>query len=232
MPTRVKKRRRSPLLSTLMVLVLMGAAFLIWRLAFASPQPSGNLPDWVTEKLLPINPYSRPGDPLEQVNGVVVHYVGNPGTTAEQNNSYFKNLATTGETYASSHFLIGLDGEILCNVPLDEIAYCTGPRNVDTISIECCHPDDTGAFTQATYDSLIKLVRWLMDEYRPGGIVRFIGQLLRYPVSNDTGKERQTMEFELRYVNGHIEVYDAAGLFRFSADSRGEALAELEDMAA
>ena len=36
------------------------------------------------------------------------------------------------------------------------------------------------------------------------------------------------MEFELRYVNGHIEVYDAAGLFRFSADSRGEALAELE----
>ena len=97
---------------------------------------------------------------------MVVHYVGNPGTTAEQNHSYFENLAATGETYASSHFLIGLDGEIICNVPLDEIAYCTGPRNVDTISIECCHPDDTGAFTQATYDSLIKLVRWLMDEYR------------------------------------------------------------------
>ena len=40
------------------------------------------------------------------------------------------------------------------------------------------------------------------------------------------------MEFELRYVNGHIEVYDAAGRFRFSADSQGEAMAELEDMAA
>ncbi|WP_275967508.1 hypothetical protein [Pseudoflavonifractor phocaeensis] len=40
------------------------------------------------------------------------------------------------------------------------------------------------------------------------------------------------MEFEFRYVNGHIEVYDAAGRFRFSADSQGEALAELEDQAA
>ena len=39
------------------------------------------------------------------------------------------------------------------------------------------------------------------------------------------------MEFELRYVGGHIEVYDAAGRFRFSADSRGEALAELEELA-
>lgn len=165
MATRVKKRRRSPVLPILLVLVLAIGAVLVWRLFFSSPQPSGDLPDWITEELLPINPYSRPGDPLEEVNGVVVHYVGNPGTTAEQNNSYFRNLATTGETYASSHFLIGLDGEILCNVPLDEIAYCTGPRNADTISIECCHPDDTGAFTQATYDSLVKLVRWLMDEY-------------------------------------------------------------------
>ena len=47
MPTRVKKRRRSPLLPALVVLVLIGGAFLIWRLAFSGPQPSGNLPDWV-----------------------------------------------------------------------------------------------------------------------------------------------------------------------------------------
>nr|WP_317325279.1 hypothetical protein [uncultured Flavonifractor sp.] len=40
------------------------------------------------------------------------------------------------------------------------------------------------------------------------------------------------MEFELRYVNGHIEVYDASGRFRFSADSQGEALAELNKYAA
>lgn len=163
---RRRRRRRSPLPALALTLVLAGAGLLAWRLFAASPRPSGVLPDWVEQALLPLNPYSRPGDPLEQVNGVVVHYVGNPGTTAAQNNSYFKNLAATGETYASSHFLIGLEGEVLLNVPLDEIAYCTGPRNGDTISIECCHPDDTGAFTQATYDSLVRLTRWLMDEYR------------------------------------------------------------------
>lgn len=165
MATRVKKRRRSPVLPILLVLVLAIGAVLVWRLFFSSPQPSGDLPDWITEELLPINPYSRPGDPLEEVNGVVVHYVGNPGTTAEQNNSYFRNLATTGETYASSHFLVGLDGEIILNVPLDEIAYCSNQRNEDTISIECCHPDDSGEFNQATYDSLVKLTRWLMEYY-------------------------------------------------------------------
>ena len=50
--------------------------------------------------------------------------------------------------------------------PLDEIAYCTSQRNVDTISIECCHPDAEGQFTQATYDSLLRLVHWLQEEYR------------------------------------------------------------------
>jgi len=122
-------------------------------------------PDWIEQDFLTVNDYSRPGTPLEAVSGVVVHYVGNPGTTARQNRNYFQNLAETHETYASSHFLIGMDGEIIQNVPLDEVAYCSNERNSDTISIECCHPDADGAFTQATYDSLVKLVKWLRDYY-------------------------------------------------------------------
>ena len=123
------------------------------------------VPDYVVEDLLPVNPYSRPGTALEEVNGVVVHYVGNPGTTAEQNRSYFANLAQTHETSASSHFVIGMDGAIIQCVPLDEWAYCTGERNRDTISIECCHPDESGKFTAETMDSLVKLLRWLADTY-------------------------------------------------------------------
>ena len=121
--------------------------------------------DWITVELLPLNEFSRPGTPLEEVNGIVIHYVGNPGTTAAQNHSFFTNLAQTGETYASSHFLVGLDGEVLQNVPLNEVAYCSNQRNDDTISIECCHPDDSGEFTSATYESLVRLTRWLMEEY-------------------------------------------------------------------
>ena len=122
-------------------------------------------PDWIEQDFLTVNPCSRPGTKLETVDGIVVHYVGNPGTTARQNHSYFQNLARTGETYASSHFLIGLEGEILQNVPLDEVAYCSSQRNGDTISIECCHPEEDGAFTPETYRSLVKLVKWLMDYY-------------------------------------------------------------------
>ena len=108
------------------------------------------IPDWILQDILPVNEYSRPGIVLSEVNGVVVHYTGNPGTTAEQNRSYYKNLAETKETYASSHFVIGMDGKIIQCVPLDEIAYCSTQRNDDTISIECCHSDDTGQFSQDT----------------------------------------------------------------------------------
>lgn len=137
-----------------------------------SPTPAGNnlgeinVPDWITQNYLPINEYSRPGDALPQVNGVVVHYVGNPGTTAKQNRSFFANLAETHETYASSHFLIDMDGTILQCVPLNEISYCSVHRNADTIAIECCHPDDTGMFTQETTEALARLLNWLIETYQ------------------------------------------------------------------
>ena len=40
------------------------------------------------------------------------------------------------------------------------------------------------------------------------------------------------MDYEIRFVYGHVEVYDQAGRFRFSADSEREALEELENDAA
>ena len=36
------------------------------------------------------------------------------------------------------------------------------------------------------------------------------------------------MNYEIRYVYGHVEVYDLAGRFRFSADSEREAREALE----
>ena len=176
--SRVRTRRRHlnlrfAALCLLLVFALAGAAVWLWANR-GLPGEDVEVPDYVQEDFLTVNPWSRPGTPLEKIDGIVIHYVGNPGTTAEQNHSYFENLAQTGETYASSHFLVGLDGEIIQNVPLDEIAYCSNERNDDTISIECCHPDDSGAFTQATYDSLVRLTRWLMEEYglETGQVIR------------------------------------------------------------
>ena len=170
---RGKRRRRqehSPMLA-LLIVILIAAVVIVFAVRHlmlgdnVRSMEQLDLPDWVEQSVLPLNEWSRPGTELEEINGIVVHYVGNPGTTAEQNNSYFRNLAETHETYASSHFLIGMDGKVLLNVPLDEVAYCSNQRNDDTISIECCHPGEDGAFTQETYDALVKLTAWLMDTY-------------------------------------------------------------------
>ena len=141
------------------------------------------LPDYVKEDLLPVNEFSRCGDKLTQVNAVVIHYVGNPNTTAWQNRSYFENLATSGETSASSNLIVGLEGEALLCVPLDEVAYCSNDRNHDTVSIEFCHPDAGGKPTQETYDTLVKLTAWLCGLY---GLDAQEGVIRHYDV---TGKQ-------------------------------------------
>ena len=121
-------------------------------------------PEW-TEDFLTPNEYSRPGNALEEVNNIFVHYTANPGTSAAQNRSYFEWQKDTHEASVSAHFVIGYEGEIIQCVPLDEIAYAVMTRNYDSISIECCYLERDGSFTQATYDSLISLLSWLIDVY-------------------------------------------------------------------
>ena len=130
-------------------------------------------PDW-TEDFLTVNEYSRPGDPLTEVNNIFVHYTANPGTSAAQNRSYFEQLKDNHERSASAHFIIGYNGEIIQCVPLDEIAYAVQTRNEDSISIECCYKADNGQVTQETYDYLIRLLSWLIDAYElePEDILR------------------------------------------------------------
>mgnify|MGYP002240965473 CR=1 FL=1 len=94
-------------------------------------------------ELLTVNPYSRPGTALEKVNGIVIHYTANPGATAIANRNYFENLKDTHTTKASSHFVVGLEGEIVQCIPTAEIAYASNDRNSDTISIECCYKTRT-----------------------------------------------------------------------------------------
>lgn len=124
-------------------------------------------PSWIDQQFLTVNPYSRPGSKLAAVNGIVIHYVGNPGTTAQQNRDYFeglKNQSGSNTTSVSSHFIVGLDGEIVQCVPVDEKSFASNNRNGDTIAIECCHPEADGKFTEETYESMVKLTAWLCQE--------------------------------------------------------------------
>lgn len=119
------------------------------------------LPDWITEDIIDENAASRSGVKLDGIKDIVVHYVGNPNTTAQQNRSFFNNP----DAQVNSHFVVGLDGEIILALPLDEKSSASNHRNKDTISIEVCHPDETGKFTETTQAALVKLVAWLCDEY-------------------------------------------------------------------
>lgn len=112
-------------------------------------------------ELLTVNPYSRPGTKTSKIKGIVVHYTANPGATAIANRNYFEGLKDSHQTKTSSNFIIGLEGEIVQCVPTWEIAYASNERNIDTVSIECCHPDESGEFLEDTYQSMVQLCAWL-----------------------------------------------------------------------
>ena len=119
----------------------------------------------ITEMLLTPNKYSRPQIPLTDVKKIAVHYVGNPKSTAKNNRDYFENLKNNHARYVSAHFIIGLDGEIIQCIPLNEWSYCTNQANGYSISIECCHPDAAGKFNKATEESLIALCAYLCGKF-------------------------------------------------------------------
>ncbi len=134
----------------------------------------------IEEQLLTINQWSRPGEKCDEITAIVIHYLGNPGTTAQENHDYFESLKNNQElidsgeikkrqaVYMSANFVIGTEGEIIECVPPGEIAYASNSANSYSVSIEDCHLDDTGKFTDATYDSLVKLTAYLVDMYHLG----------------------------------------------------------------
>lgn len=118
----------------------------------------------IQQKLLTVNQYSRPGTKLKQVKNIVVHWVGNANSTAIANRNYFESLKER-KSFASSHYIIGLQGEIIQCVPESEIAYHANNANSYSIGIEVCHPDWQGKFSEITYKSLINLLADLCKRY-------------------------------------------------------------------
>jgi N-acetylmuramoyl-L-alanine amidase len=136
----------------------------------------------ISEKLLTVNPYSRPGKPLIGVKGIVIHWVANPGTTALANRNYFEGLKNQAALYASAHFIIGLRGEVIQCLLENETAYHVGaaryldialknlssyPNNC-TLGIELCHTNWEGEFTPETLKAAKELILELCERYNLG----------------------------------------------------------------
>ncbi len=126
---------------------------------FVVPMPE------ISEQLLTINDWSRPGKKIKSLDYIVIHYLGNPKTTAQENHDYFESLKDLQNISMSANYVIGLEGEIIHCVPDDEVAYASNQANSYSLSIENCHPDETGRLNEATYDSLVKLTAYLTDQY-------------------------------------------------------------------
>ena len=175
-------RQAAALFLALALGILTGAGWGYWHWGKEKPYEVDlkaiQAPAWVEQDFIRHNIFSRPDVTLTHVNNIVIHYLANPNTSAKNNRGYFDGLADQnpqepGES-RSSHFIVGLEGEILQCIPLNEVAYANAPRNFDTISIEVCHPDETGQFNPATYSSLVKLSAWLCQELElsPDSLIR------------------------------------------------------------
>lgn len=154
------------------ILTGLGSGYCIWG---REPENTIDLkavemPDWVQQDFLRKNIFSRPDVTRRQVKNIVIHYVGNPGTSAKATRNYFDGLADQDAqkegVSSSSHFVVGLDGEVIQCIPINEVAYANAPRNDDTLSIEVCHADDTGKFNDASYESVVKLTAWLCKQLK------------------------------------------------------------------
>ena len=172
-----KKRQQQIVLRGLLCVLIILAVCITVHIVYLQRQRSqgqharqsdtGRIPAPALDvRLLTVNEYSRPGIALGKVKGVVIHYTANPGTSAVANRNYFEGLKDSHLTKASSHFVIGLKGEIVQCIPCSEISYASNQRNGDTVSIECCIEDESGRFNQATYQSVLHLTAWLVEHYR------------------------------------------------------------------
>lgn len=160
---RAEEKRKRRNMAILMVIIIVVGGFSIWKYCFAPINIDGiSYPRYIKQAFIEEDGRSRTGYEIRRPKNIVIHYVSNPKSTAKANRDYFNS----SESNVSSHFIVGLKGEVIQCVPLDEQSSASNNRNVDTISIEVCHPDSSGKFNDKTYSALVELTAWLCGELR------------------------------------------------------------------
>jgi N-acetylmuramoyl-L-alanine amidase len=149
----------------------------------------------IIEKLLTINPYSRPGKMLGGVKAVILHWTGSPMQRAINTWGWFETGCPKEKHYSSAHYIIDLDGDIYHAVPDNEVAYHCGSSQPDpksgriytdwarqkfgryaenpdinspnncTIGIEMCILDNSGNFSQETLAAAAWLAAKLIKDH-------------------------------------------------------------------
>lgn len=121
----------------------------------------------VTQSLLSISRYARPGEKLDSVDEIIIHSNNTIGKTAQEQRDYYESLKDrkNDEERQSMHFIVDLDGKIYQCIPTNEIALAVQGSTFKSISIEYCITGSDGSMSAATYKSLCKLVATLCKKY-------------------------------------------------------------------
>ncbi len=120
----------------------------------------------VIEKWQKKNKFGRPGTALS-AKKIAIHYTGQADVPGYKTVSYFNNVVANGYklngkfVYASSHYVIDLDGTIYQLIPTTEICYATNSANSYAIAIEVATTGADNHYTDKTYKSMVWLCAWL-----------------------------------------------------------------------
>ena len=124
------------------------------------------------KQFMKINKYGRPGIKRSKTTKIAWHFTGQHDVSAKNTVSYFSNVVANGYKvngryiYASSHLVIGLNGETYHIVPFDEIAYTTNDANYYSIGVECATTGLDDHYTDEEYVSMVKTGAWLAQTYK------------------------------------------------------------------
>jgi N-acetylmuramoyl-L-alanine amidase CwlA len=144
----------------------------------------------IRQAFVPMDEHTRSGIKLPIVQGVVIHYTGQPGQSLNSLTEYLEKLSNMDQSrYASWHYGVGIEGEIDQVIPEDECAWHAGPSNLTrpeilerfggkpnwrTIGIEMCHPSNDGAITRATWRATVSLVAEIFHRHNITNINRCV----------------------------------------------------------
>jgi N-acetylmuramoyl-L-alanine amidase len=132
----------------------------------------------MTDALLTVNKYSRPGRTLETVSAIVLHWFANPGQSARGARNFWESRKEGVYGFGAGHFAID-DTEVLQCIPVSEMAYHVGAEeytdfalchigpvpNARTIGVELAHPSATGQPTDRTWFQAVRLSADLCRRY-------------------------------------------------------------------
>lgn len=129
----------------------------------------------IKQDFLPVNRYTRPGQKMSKVKGIVIHWTANENAGADDvaHRRYFGGNAISAHSYASAHYFVDSDS-IVQIIPDNEMAYHVGASsyrtnrlgrypNDCTIGVETCVNKRGEGFKQALEQSAMLCAKLLKE---------------------------------------------------------------------